>query len=98
MLFRSYIGSYLPAGERLHVVEVNVRPVLKIHMYAIQCRVKRNGKACNKNTTWSRATSHEWIYTQALARASEMANAPIAAATRILYLCKEAVLQKRNTF
>ena len=25
MLFRSYIGSYLPSGERLHTVEVNVQ-------------------------------------------------------------------------
>ena len=25
MLFRSYIGTYLPSGERLHVVEVNVQ-------------------------------------------------------------------------
>ena len=25
MLFRSYIGSYLPSGEKLHVVKVNVQ-------------------------------------------------------------------------
>ena len=25
MLFRSYIGPYLPSGERLHVVEINVQ-------------------------------------------------------------------------
>ena len=25
MIFTSYIGSYLPSGERLHVVEINVQ-------------------------------------------------------------------------
>ena len=29
---------------------------------------------CQTHTTWSRATSHEWIYAWALARLSEMAD------------------------
>ena len=32
------------------------------------------GKACNKNTTCLRATSHEWIYIRVPARASKMAD------------------------
>ena len=44
---------------------------------------------------WSRATSREWIYARVPARASKMADrCTNTAATRILYLRKEAVLRK----
>ena len=60
--------------------------------------VPNNCKARNKNTMWSRAMSHEWIYARATARTSKMADrCTNTAATQILYLRKEAVLRK-NTF
>ena len=55
MLFRSYVGSYLPSGERLHVVEVNVQWWRYAHVLY----------SPNKNTTWPRATLREWMYARA---------------------------------
>ena len=71
--------------------------MMKIWMCTIQRHTKHNGKACNKNTTWSRAMSCELIYAQAPARASKMADqCANTTATQILYLRKEAVLQKKQ--
>ena len=69
---------------------------MKIRTCAIQRPTKHNGKARNKNTTWSRATSHEWIYARVPARASKMANrCTNTAATRILYLREEPFYEKK---
>ena len=97
MLFRIYIGSYLSSAERLHILEVNVQWWRYTRaLYTV--RPKHNGKA-NKNTMLSRATSREWIYARAPTRASKMTNpCTNMAATQILYLREEAVLQKTPHF
>ena len=93
MLFRSYIGSCLPSGEQLHVVEASDEDTHVRYTVSRQAQ----GKACNKNTTCLRATSHEWIYVRAPARASKMANQCAKyGPTRLLYLCKEPFLQKKH--
>ena len=97
MLFKSYIGSCLPSGERLHVVEVNVQ--WWRYTRVIQHRAKHNGKTRNENTMRSTAKSREWIYARAPARASKMANQCVnTAVTLILYLRKKAVLRKTPCF
>ena len=69
---------------------------MKIYKCAIQRRTKHNGKARNKNTMWSWATSREWIYARAPARASKMAKwCTNTAATRILYLREETFYEKK---
>ena len=93
MLFRSYTGPYLPSGEQLHVVEVIVQ--WWKYARALYSVASNNGKAHNKNTTQSRATSHEWIYARAPTRASKTANqCTNMAATRILYVREEAFYEK----
>ena len=56
MLLRSYIVSYLPSGEQLHVVEVNVQ--WWRYARALYSVAPNNGKAVTKhhmvesNVTW----------------------------------------------
>ena len=97
MLFRSYIGSFLPAGERLHVVEVNVRPVLKIHMCAIQSNTM--AKPVTKTPCgWEWRHVNGYTLGHLREQAKWPTGAPNTVATQILYLCKEAVLQKETHF
>ena len=71
--------------------------MMKIRTCAIYRRTKHNGKACNINTTWSRATSGEWIYAWVPVRSSKMVDqCANMAATQILYLHEEAVLRKKK--
>ena len=97
MLFRSYIGSYLPSGKRLHVVEVNVQDEDNAHaLYSVAPNTVAKPVT---STPHGREQRHVNAYT--LGRLREQAKwltvAPNMAATQILYLCEEAVLRK-NTF